>query len=44
MILIARALAQGSSVLIMNELTADLDYSNQARILHTTRILARQGV
>jgi iron complex transport system ATP-binding protein len=28
MILIARTLAQGASVLIMDELTADLDYSN----------------
>jgi iron complex transport system ATP-binding protein len=43
MILIARALAQGASVLIVDELTADLDYSNQTRILHTSRTLARQG-
>jgi iron complex transport system ATP-binding protein len=43
MILIARARAQGASVLIMDELTADLDYSNQARILHVTRTLAWQG-
>jgi iron complex transport system ATP-binding protein len=43
MILIARARAQGGSVLIMDELTAALDYSDYARILHITRALARQG-
>ena len=42
MVLIARALAQGSSVLIMDEPTANLDYGNQVRILHTIRTLAQQ--
>jgi iron complex transport system ATP-binding protein len=43
MVLIARALAQGSTILIMDEPTAGLDYGNQVRILHTVRALARQG-
>ena len=33
---------QGSSVFIMDEPTANLDYGNQVRILHTIRTLAQQ--
>jgi iron complex transport system ATP-binding protein len=43
MVCIARALAQGSTVLLMDEPTAHLDYGNQVRILHTIRTLAQQG-
>ncbi len=43
MVLIARALAQGSKVLVMDEPCAGLDYGNQARILRTITRLARQG-
>jgi len=43
LVLIARALAQGSKVLILDEPTANLDYGNQVRILHTLRALAREG-
>ena len=43
MVLIARALAQGSQVLVMDEPCAGLDFGNQATILRTLRGLARQG-
>jgi iron complex transport system ATP-binding protein len=43
MVLIARALAQGSKVIVMDEPCAGLDYGNQVRILTTIRALARQG-
>lgn len=43
MVLIARALAQGSKVLVMDEPCAGLDYGNQTKILQTLRALARQG-
>ena len=43
MVLVARALAQQSSLLIMDEPTASLDYSNQIKILKTIRYLAEQG-
>jgi iron complex transport system ATP-binding protein len=43
MVLIARALAQGTRILIMDEPTANLDYGNQLRLLMTIRDLSKQG-
>lgn len=43
MVLIARALTQQSSLLVMDEPTASLDYGNQARILQIISELARQN-
>jgi len=43
LVLIARALAQQSDILIMDEPTASLDYGNQARILEIINELSRQG-
>lgn len=42
MVLVARALAQQSDLLVMDEPTANLDYSNQVKILKTVRSLAGQ--
>jgi iron complex transport system ATP-binding protein len=43
LVIIARALAQQSSLLVLDEPTANLDYGNQARILKIINELARQG-
>jgi iron complex transport system ATP-binding protein len=43
LVLIARALAQHSEVLIMDEPTANLDYGNQIRVMRTIRALASEG-
>lgn len=43
MVLVARAMVQQAKYLIMDEPTANLDYSNQIRILRVIRDLARQG-
>ncbi len=43
LVLIARALAQRASVLIMDEPTANLDYGNRLQVLQKIRQLARQG-
>ncbi|MEK6592105.1 MAG: ABC transporter ATP-binding protein, partial [Pseudomonadota bacterium] len=42
--LIARALAQGSSLLIMDEPTASLDFGNQVLVLDQIRALAQTGI
>jgi iron complex transport system ATP-binding protein len=41
--LIARALAQQASVIIMDEPTANLDYGNQLRVLMRVKELSREG-
>lgn len=43
LVLIARALAQGSRVLVMDEPTANLDYGNQLLVLECARRLAGEG-
>lgn len=43
LVLIARALAQRSKVLIMDEPTANLDYGNQIRVMEQIQILAKEG-
>lgn len=43
LVLIARALAQGSKILIMDEPTSSLDYGNQIKILSMSRELAKAG-
>jgi iron complex transport system ATP-binding protein len=43
MVIIARALAQEAKVLVMDEPTANLDYGNQVKTLHTAKKLAEQG-
>lgn len=43
LVLIARALAQNTKILIMDEPTANLDYGNQLRILTQIRSLAKDG-
>lgn len=43
MVLVARAIAQQSDVLIMDEPTASLDYGNQFRVMQQVRKLADEG-
>jgi iron complex transport system ATP-binding protein len=43
LVLIARALAQQSPILLMDEPTANLDYGNQMRVLSKVRALAEEG-
>lgn len=44
LVLIARALTQEAEILIMDEPTASLDFSNQALVLEHVRRLARKGL
>ena len=41
--LIARALAQKSRILVMDEPTANLDYGNQFRVMRQVKLLAKNG-
>jgi len=43
LVLIARALAQKSRILVMDEPTANLDYGNQFRVMHQVKQLAKSG-
>ena len=43
LVLIARALAQETPILVMDEPTASLDFGNQAMVLGRIRDLAREG-
>ena len=43
LVMIARALAQSSGVLMLDEPTASLDFGNQMLVLHQARELAREG-
>jgi len=43
LVLIARALVQGTKVLILDEPTANLDFGNQIRVLTEIRALAKEG-
>lgn len=43
MVLLARAMAQQARILVMDEPTANLDYSNQVKILQTVNNLSNQG-
>lgn len=43
LVLIARALAQQSPILLMDEPTANLDYGNQMRVLSKVRALTEEG-
>jgi iron complex transport system ATP-binding protein len=43
LVLIARALAQGAPILVMDEPTASLDFGNQAMVLARIRTLAAEG-
>lgn len=44
MILIARALAQGTAAVIMDEPTASLDFANRLRVQRIIRQLAGRGI
>ena len=44
LVLIARSLAQGAGVFIMDEPVNGLDYGNQMRLLHDINGLARDGL
>ncbi len=44
LLMIARALAQQSKILIMDEPTANLDYGNMMRVIETIRSLSKKGL
>ena len=43
LVLIARALCQGAQTLILDEPTANLDFANAAKVMHTLAQLAAKG-
>ncbi|MEG1806368.1 MAG: ABC transporter ATP-binding protein, partial [Clostridia bacterium] len=43
LVLIARAIAQGNKILLMDEPCSSLDYGNQIKILQKLKMLAREG-
>ena len=43
LVLIARALAQGARILLLDEPTAHLDFSNQVKVLKTIRDIVKKG-
>lgn len=43
LVTLARAIAQGSHILILDEPTANLDYGNQFRVMNTISSLKKQG-
>jgi len=43
LVLVARALAQGTKILVMDEPTSNLDYGNQVRVLTEIKSLAKEG-
>jgi len=43
LVLIARALAQGAKILLLDEPTAHLDFSNQVKVLRTIRDIVKDG-
>lgn len=44
LVLIARALAQGAPLMVMDEPTANLDFGNQVRVMEHVRALAAEGL
>ncbi len=44
LVLIARALAQAATLMVMDEPTANLDFGNQMRVLERIRALAAEGI
>ena len=44
LVLIARALAQAATLMVMDEPTANLDFGNQLRVLEHIRALAAEGI
>lgn len=44
LVLVARALAQGTPLLVMDEPTASLDFGNQVKVLERVTALARGGI
>ena len=43
LVLIARAMAQKAKILVMDEPSASLDFGNRVRVMHTMRMLTKDG-